>query len=439
MDLNAIEKETITLLAELKTAGQCARIELSDVQKQIEMLKRETILKEHKYSVFQGADGSWRTHVPDRSAKEGRKLIKRKNREDLETAIVKAYRENDKVLNPTLSKVYPLWLEHYKARAGSDNTVKRAVASWNRYYANDPIIKRPIESMAPTEIETWLHTRIKEEGMDKKKYYNMSLPFRQIMDFAFRSHITATNTFGDVKINAKTLTKKRKPDSSTQVYTDAEETFLMKCAWQEWEEDNSLGACLALVLLFHTGLRIGEVVALKANDIHGMYADISRTEVETSVQVDESTFVQTGHAVVDHAKTSAGIRTIYLTKGGKEVIEAATAHARITGADNTPDGDYYLFRNGNARCNVDAVTYRLKKFCKVLGIPFRSAHKIRKTYVSHLIDGGVNIDAVREQVGHEDERTTLNCYCFNTLTQDETNALFEAALSSSARGLARIG
>ena len=86
--------------------------------------------------------------------------------------------------------------------------------------------------------------------------------------------------------------------------------------------------------------------------------------------------------------------------------------------------------NGNKRCNVDAVTYRLKKYCKILGIPFRSTHKIRKTYVSKLIDGGINIDAIREQIGHEDEETTYRCYCFNRKTKAETNILFEKALST---------
>ena len=118
---------------------------------------------------------------------------------------------------------------------------------------------------------------------------------------------------------------------------------------------------------------------------------------------------------------------MYLTHGGREVVDAALSGVAARGAD-----DSYLFTNGITRVNVDMVTYRLKKYCNILGIPFRSAHKIRKTYVSHLIDGGVNIDAARIQVGHEDERTTLRCYTFNTKTQDETNEQFERALSTLA-------
>ena len=310
----------------------------------------------------------------------------------------------------------------------SMNTVKRAVATWNKYYAKDAdLISKPIRLMHSTDIETWIHNKIKAEAMDKKKYYNMSMPFRQILDFGYRSGIISYNPFAHAQINKKLLVKKRKPEAKTQVYTEAEEFFLMRLAWEEWKEDNSLGACLALILLFYTGLRIGEVVALKRSDIDGLVAHICRSEVEVSVQIDETTFKQIGHMVIDHPKTSAGFRDVYLTHGGREVVDAALSGVAARGAD-----DSYLFTNGITRVNVDMVTYRLKKYCNILGIPFRSAHKIRKTYVSHLIDGGVNIDAARIQVGHEDERTTLRCYTFNTKTQDETNEQFERALSTLA-------
>lgn len=45
-----------------------------------------------------------------------------------------------------------------------------------------------------------------------------------------------------------------------------------------------------------------------------------------------------------------------------------------------------------------------------------------------LLDSGFNINTVREAVGHCDERTTLNNYCFDTRTEDEIIALYESAL-----------
>ena len=55
---------------------------------------------------------------------------------------------------------------------------------------------------------------------------------------------------------------------------------------------------------------------------------------------------------------------------------------------------------------------------------------LRKTYISALIDSGeINIDKIRELVGHEDERTTFHNYCHNRETDARTHENIERALS----------
>ena len=56
-------------------------------------------------------------------------------------------------------------------------------------------------------------------------------------------------------------------------------------------------------------------------------------------------------------------------------------------------------------------------------------HKIRKTYISTLIDNeNININYIRQQVGHGDERTTYGNYCFNRKSKDMTENEMEKAL-----------
>ena len=55
-------------------------------------------------------------------------------------------------------------------------------------------------------------------------------------------------------------------------------------------------------------------------------------------------------------------------------------------------------------------------------------HKIRKTYISTLIDSGLNINFIREVAGHEDERTTYRNYCYNRQKTDETESMLEKTL-----------
>ena len=57
------------------------------------------------------------------------------------------------------------------------------------------------------------------------------------------------------------------------------------------------------------------------------------------------------------------------------------------------------------------VSYHL---CDELKIDRRSPHKLRKTYVSQLLNNGFDQDFVREQVGHQMLQTTLNYYVYST-------------------------
>ena len=42
-----------------------------------------------------------------------------------------------------------------------------------------------------------------------------------------------------------------------------------------------------------------------------------------------------------------------------------------------------------------------------------------KTFISNLISTEMNINTVRQYVGHEDERTTLRNYCFDRDSEEE--------------------
>jgi integrase len=70
----------------------------------------------------------------------------------------------------------------------------------------------------------------------------------------------------------------------------------------------------------------------------------------------------------------------------------------------------------------------IKRGCEFINIDVKTSHKIRKTYISTLIDSGLNIDEIRRMVGHSDERTTYGNYCFNRLTNKQTEDAIEKAL-----------
>ena len=72
---------------------------------------------------------------------------------------------------------------------------------------------------------------------------------------------------------------------------------------------------------------------------------------------------------------------------------------------------------------------KLKQICEKLDIEYKSNHKIRKTYGTMLIDGGVDDSLVAEQMGHTDVATTRKYYYFSNKSEEKKRDQISKAIS----------
>lgn len=82
-------------------------------------------------------------------------------------------------------------------------------------------------------------------------------------------------------------------------------------------------------------------------------------------------------------------------------------------------------------CEVDNSYYNtvLYSYCDKVDITRKSSHKIRKTFISNLIENGFNPKVITKLVGHEDYQTTLKSYCRSLKSQSELeNSLDKCSL-----------
>ena len=395
-------------------------IDLRDVEENMRKARKEKILQKHPYSIYQGKDGRWRTYLPDDFKSEGRRLIVKTHLDELETLLCKHSESLEAGLFKnvcTLEDLYPAWIE-YKSVHVCETTVIRIKKDWRKYYENAEIVKKPIRSITKLEIDTWVHTMIREHGMNAHKYGNFSVILRQMLEFAVDSEIIEKNLFLDVRINRRRVLvpEVKKPDH-TQVFTKSEESMLIERAWKAFNKrENYIQryAPLAVIFLFYTGLRLGEISALKFEDITG-----KRMLVNRLVRF------PTGE-IVDHTKGAYGSRTVPLIPNAADIIDLIRTHRQEEGLDI----DGYIFcPNEKPVSTYNAIERVLKKYCQDLGIEERSPHKERKTFTSALLSNGVSINTTRQLAGHVDERTTLNNYCYDRSDEDEKLAQITYALT----------
>ena len=413
----------------LRLALQYGIIDPMYVQVQIEMKDKEDIIALHPYSIWQSVDGKWRTYLPDDTKPNKRRLVKRGTKEEIHDIIVSDYRQKEKeeelANRVTLRRLFPEWLKYKWAQTDASSYIKRLSADWKKYYNDDTFISdTPIEEFNKNNLSRWAHEKIKAEKLDKKRYYNMSIIVRQILDYAVDEGILEVNVFRKVRINTKLFRRKKKPAAVTQVFMTDEKPKLVAYLMERFNGKPSYTAPLAVMLAFETGLRIAELVGLRSSDICDNYLEVERQEVRRFEFVDEYTMKFCGFELVDYVKSDDGYREVYLTTRAREIIKLVM-NANINNGEQCED---FLFVYRGKRMTHYAIQSMLIKCCKKVGISNKTMHKIRKTYISDLIDGGVSLDEVRRQAGHADEKTTLACYHFNRKTSAQTENQIEAAL-----------
>lgn len=185
-----------------------------------------------------------------------------------------------------------------------------------------------------------------------------------------------------------------------------------------------------LKLALYSGMRIGEILALKKDDIdfNNNIIHISRTLTR-----DENDKVIIGKTT----KTYAGTRDIPITPLIKELL--------YNRCINTND---LLFTKNNKLIDASTINIHFKKVCKNANIRVYTTpkkkhkedekiinlknskvntHMLRHTYATRCIESGMTAVVLSKLLGHTDVDTTLNTYTsiFNKFKQNEIDKYLE--------------
>lgn len=401
----------------LKYIEEQGIINLNDVREKMEQDKRNKILDNHPYSIFQDKDGRWKTTVKDATKKNGKRLIAKKNRRDLEDYIISNYEESFEDAS-TLRDLYLPWLNSRKLETTTISTVKRNSQEWRRFYENDPIVDIPIKSFTCQQLKDWVHKKIKDNNLTKKQYYTMIVIMNKLFEYAKDSLLIERNIWKEVKINTKLLRKNVKKSNETQIYFLDEKVKLVSYALMRFKQNPKNIGALAIPLMFLTGMRIGEVAAIKYEDFKEDEILIKRTEVVDYTMYEDGSFVYAGTKVSDHTKTDAGVRSVPYTRGAKQIISIIKEASEKYGFYD----DGYVFCPYSKRMKSNGIDIKIYEYCEKLGIPKKSAHKIRKTFISQMITQGIDLDTICRVSGHTDISTTFNSYIYSlTKKEDRIN------------------
>ena len=230
-----------------------------------------------------------------------------------------------------------------------------------------------------------------KEGLSNENIKCIAMLLNRFLEHAYSQKMLSENMHMDIRL--------KKSRNEIHVFSDKEQESLEKHIWKHM--DLSSGG---IILCLYTGLRIGELCALKWSDfdMDKMILHINRTVQRLKISKDSPTSL-----FVSFPKTEASARAIPITGFIKSTFfPFSKGHGR----------DEYIFSGCKDRpLDPRTMQYRYKKLLSDVQIPYRKFHTLRHTFASRCIMRGMDAKTLSELLGHADVRTTLNYYCHTSM------------------------
>lgn len=156
-------------------------------------------------------------------------------------------------------------------------------------------------------------------------------------------------------------------------------------------------------LLFFTGVRPGEAIALQFSDLKNGYINISKTMNEH------------GKREISTPKTVSSIRKIRIDKKlEKDLLNLKNIYKK-----KYPINDDLFIFGGKKPLSPTTINRYKQKACDKSGIRPITLHQFRHSHATLLLDKGIMINEVSRRLGHSKTSTTLDIYSHTDLTQEK--------------------
>ena len=380
-------------------------IDLNDVCSKIEMNERKGLIEKHHY--WQGKNGLWYVHIPDSTKPSGRRLVKRNTEKAIQDVIVKYERQFAD--NPTFEDMfYECHKNKLELGKLSKSSYDRYVQVYKRHYPS--FGKQFVKNLSDTDFIDFLERQIPEHELGSRAFSLLKTITRDTLKYCKRRKYinwSAEQMLQELDVSDRDYYKRYKEDCE-EVFDEEETANMVSYLTENHDTRND-----AVLLMLITGMRVGEVVALK-------HEDIDPKDNLVRVRRTETRFKENGkdtYDIKDSPKTSAGNRDIVVPRNFSGFIQNLFFSSM---------NKEFVFEEDGARITSLLVRKRLYKICRTLKIPQRSPHKIRKTYDSILQDANLDKRFVTDQMGHSNISVSENHYHRNRKNTRQKRELIDA-------------
>ena len=232
-------------------------------------------------------------------------------------------------------------------------------------------------------------------GLSQKSVRDMLVVLRMVLKYAVKNGLMEHH-----EIDVKFPTERERKE--VQVLSRNSQQRIMRHLKENLSPMN-----LGIYICLCTGLRIGEICALKWEDIDMDSGMIRISKTIQRIYVKNGTDCHT-EVIIDTPKTMNSMRMIPIPRDLRRMLHA---HRR------SADGECFLITNSPRP--VEPRTYRnyYNKLMNELKMPKLKFHSLRHSFATRCIESRCDYKTVSALLGHSNISTTLNLYVHPNMEQ----------------------
>lgn len=213
--------------------------------------------------------------------------------------------------------------------------------------------------------------------------------------------------------DAERLTLPKTVTPKVEIFSKQEAAEMLSCL-----ENEPLQFQVLVQLAIMTGCRLGELIGLKFSDI----------DYETNkITIERSAYKCKGQPTDIKPPKDYEVRTVAVNNYCIELIQLLKAEKcrQAIELGTAWHEENWLFTQWNGEImNPQTPTKQFSKFLDRNGLKHRKFHSLRHTSATLLLYGGINLQQVRERLGHADISTTNKyLHCLAEADEEAANVL----------------
>ena len=296
-----------------------------------------------------------------------------------------------------------LWLENYIKPSAKVRTYER-YSQIVRTHIDGKIGAKDISELTPIVLQTFISDLLTAgntktgKGLSANFVNTVISVIQNSLKTAYMVGIATEYTANKIK---RPQTKEKQVDCFSVQEQKKIEAYVLNC-----KKDKLFG----VVLCLYTGLRIGELLALRWSDI-----DFGKGLLFVSKTCHDGNDGQNHIRIIDSPKTVHSRRVIPLPK---QILPHLKGLKKRSYSE-------YVIADGDKPVYVRSYQRTFELLLKKLDISHKGFHSLRHTFATRALECGMDVKTLSEILGHKNATITLNRYAHSMLEhkQDMMNRL----------------